>query len=260
MGEEAVVNVAGGMSPMTAGLISQGISTGTGLLGQWTNYRLNRKLAEYAYSKDLEMWNRQNAYNAPIMQMQRLAEAGLNPNMMYGTGQSANQAKEMPRYNAPTASFDTYVPNILQTIGSFQDIRIKKAQADNFQAMARERNLKNEITIGSLKAQIDKIIADSSNSGTIAAMNQLKYELEKAWAGESVSEKSGQLQEKAMNLASTSETVEAKELDNDMRRIELSIFRSLEKLGEAVGMKPDSDIVGWVSKLIQSLLISRRWK
>ena len=31
----------------------------------------NRKLAEYQYSKDLEMWNRANEYNTPANQMQR---------------------------------------------------------------------------------------------------------------------------------------------------------------------------------------------
>lgn len=61
----------------------------------------NMALAEYAYQKDLEMWNRQNVYNDPSAQMQRLKDAGLNPNLMYGQGTTGN-ATSSPDYNAPT--------------------------------------------------------------------------------------------------------------------------------------------------------------
>ena len=53
-------------------------------------------MAEYAYSKDLEMWQAQNAYNHPTEQMARLKEAGINPHMAYMKGNLPNQAKEMP--------------------------------------------------------------------------------------------------------------------------------------------------------------------
>ena len=35
------------------------------------------KLAQYQYDKAVEMWNRQNEYNAPKAQMARLASRGL---------------------------------------------------------------------------------------------------------------------------------------------------------------------------------------
>lgn len=93
------------------GLIGSGISAIGGLIGQnignkkalqavrETN-QANRELAEYSYSKDLEMWNRQNDYNTPYNQMQRLKDAGLNPNLMYGQGNTGN-ASNMPSYDAP---------------------------------------------------------------------------------------------------------------------------------------------------------------
>lgn len=48
-----------------------------------------KELAEYSYAKDLEMWNRANAYNDPSAQMKRLEGAGLNPNLVYGHGSVA---------------------------------------------------------------------------------------------------------------------------------------------------------------------------
>lgn len=96
----------------------------------------NMKLAEYQYSKDLEMWNKGNAYNNPIEQMKRLKEAGLNPNLVYGNGSAVgNSAGQLPKYNAPTMSYN-YIPpvDLPGTIGAFQDIQIRNAQIDNLKA------------------------------------------------------------------------------------------------------------------------------
>lgn len=38
-----------------------------------------------AMQNNIQLWNMQNAYNTPAAQMQRLQDAGLNPNLAYGT-------------------------------------------------------------------------------------------------------------------------------------------------------------------------------
>ena len=63
--------------------------------------KANRQLAEYQYSKDLEMWNRQNTYNSPQAQMSRFQDAGLNSNLIYSQGNPGN-ATTIPKYEAPT--------------------------------------------------------------------------------------------------------------------------------------------------------------
>lgn len=60
----------------------------------------NLRLAQYKYEKDLEQWKRETAYNSPKNQMQRYADAGLNPNLIYGQGSSGN-ASSAPTYEAP---------------------------------------------------------------------------------------------------------------------------------------------------------------
>ena len=61
------------------------------------------ELAQYAYRKDLEMWQRMNEYNAPSAQMSRLQEAGLNPNLVYGTGTvTGNTSSGMPSFPVPS--------------------------------------------------------------------------------------------------------------------------------------------------------------
>ncbi|MBQ3410779.1 MAG: hypothetical protein IJH30_03405, partial [Bacillus sp. (in: Bacteria)] len=42
------------------------------------------ELAKYQNEWNLAQWERENAYNSPIQQMQRYREAGLNPNLIYG--------------------------------------------------------------------------------------------------------------------------------------------------------------------------------
>lgn len=39
---------------------------------------------------NLEFWNMQNAYNSPEQQMKRFQEAGLNPHLIYGQGNSGS--------------------------------------------------------------------------------------------------------------------------------------------------------------------------
>lgn len=87
-----------------AGLISAGGSLLGNMLGFGSQAATNKaqmKLAEYQYEKNLEMWNRQNEYNLPSNQRQRLLDAGLNPALMYGSGHVTNTASDAPSYDAP---------------------------------------------------------------------------------------------------------------------------------------------------------------
>lgn len=92
----------------------------------------NMRLAEYQYSKDLEMWNRQNMYNRPEAQMQRLKDAGLNPNLVYGSGSvSGNTSSQLPKYNAPTLDYNQRLPvQVPNAIGQYMDLRIQQAAID----------------------------------------------------------------------------------------------------------------------------------
>lgn len=70
------------------------------LMTRETN-QANRDLAEYAYAQNLEQWNRENAYNSPSAQMDRLVQAGLNPNLIYGNSSAGVVSASSPQYQAP---------------------------------------------------------------------------------------------------------------------------------------------------------------
>lgn len=150
---------------MNPAIFQAATAAGTGIMGSILSYSSNRKqreanrdMAEYAYAKDLEMWERQNAYNSPIAQMQRLREAGLNPNLVYGQGAgSAGSAAQMPKYNAPVLPYKPVdISWIADTLGRYQEFQMRQAQIDNIKASTDNTNadaLNKQVTNFLLKTQ-----------------------------------------------------------------------------------------------------------
>lgn len=71
-------------------LIASGVEALGGLASNIIGNKQNKK-----------MWDMQNEYNSPKAQMERLRAAGLNPNLVYGSGTVANTSSNSPQYNAP---------------------------------------------------------------------------------------------------------------------------------------------------------------
>lgn len=62
----------------------------------------NMELAKYNWEQTKEMWNMNNEYNKPSAQMSRYLEAGLNPNLIYGSGSaSAGNSTSSPAPQLP---------------------------------------------------------------------------------------------------------------------------------------------------------------
>lgn len=87
IGDSQSVNVNSGWSNLFQGIGNIASSLGSslgGLIGQfgssWFNKQNMKELIDY-----------QNEYNTPANQMQRFADAGLNPNLIYGLGSNGNQ-------------------------------------------------------------------------------------------------------------------------------------------------------------------------
>lgn len=89
----------------------------------------NEKMIHRQRDWALSDWNMTNEYNSPLAQMQRLREAGLNPNLVYGNGATATggdvRKTDTPSWNPQTPDVQGAVGNALQ---AFYDVQTKEAQ------------------------------------------------------------------------------------------------------------------------------------
>lgn len=142
-----------------SGPIQSGIQFMTSKYNTDKTIKANREMADLAYNRDVEMWERNNAYNSPEAQMARLQSAGLNPNMVYGSGSVSgnSSAPSMPKYQVPRSDYNYSPPvDVANVLASFQDMRLKQAQRDNIEAQTeniRSRTQNEQIRGGLLEVQ-----------------------------------------------------------------------------------------------------------
>lgn len=126
-----------GATALAAGLTAAGQAAAIG--GQAA---ANSRVARLQNEFNIDMWNRTNEYNSPQAQMQRLSEAGLNPNLIYGSVNTGNtspaqqvapQAPDFQRgFSEITKAFN--VQNLM-----LLDANRKKAEADADNALTNAR-------------------------------------------------------------------------------------------------------------------------
>lgn len=102
--------------------------------------RLNREENERNRAYNREMWELQNAYNHPAAQMERLIEAGLNPNLLYGTPDIAGN-----NANAPEGSKTHYErPSDIDMLGMAMNAQQFSKENDLYNLKIEEQELENE--------------------------------------------------------------------------------------------------------------------
>lgn len=117
-----------GMPIGGGGLIGALVGVGAGLYDSYQDRKTakentertidaQKREAELAYQRQVQMWNMQNAYNSPQAQMQRFIAAGLNPHLIYGQGNAGN-ASSMPQYQAPNVQYRYAAGNYGQAVAS----------------------------------------------------------------------------------------------------------------------------------------------
>lgn len=182
-------------SVLAAGLplVGQGVASLFGARQAKKQNQANRELAEYQYSKDVEMWNLNNAYNSPKAQMERLKQAGLNPNLVYGTSAVVGNSSDTPQYSAPSAVVNTVspvTPDSSDVVSRYQNTEQKSIQmAGQKQQMAlvaqelKNRALQNSVIAitaqkGLWDLEKDKQMFPSDMALKQAQINKLQNEID----------------------------------------------------------------------------------
>lgn len=126
---------------------------------------------EAAQQWNLEQWNRENEYNSPAAQMQRAVEAGMNPNMLYGsstgsvassgqartTGQSGSQAA------LPGSIAGSMLTSIAGSVNSYWQNESLRAQTRGADIDNETKGQRNEAEIRAIEEGIQKTMAEKLN-------------------------------------------------------------------------------------------------
>lgn len=144
---------AGAAAGAAAGSVVPGIGTAIGALGgaaisaigNFFGNRSNRKASAEAFERESkfareerlaqqawieQMYEKNNSYNSPAAQMQRMKEAGLNPDLMYSRGDVGNATAPEAPQQAMTPRFNVIPTNTYgQTAQIAADAGLKAAQA-----------------------------------------------------------------------------------------------------------------------------------
>lgn len=167
-----------GLAMLIVGLMSA-VAAGIGVLGNVVSNRKNNQtqieLAGQQNQWNIEQWNRMNAYNSPVNQVQRLRDAGLNPSLAYGgglvdAGSASSPAAGVELPNTRPASFDGLGDGLTQLSGRLQQQPLIDAQADYYNQLADAeridnvtRGKQNALKIVQSEALIDKTYQEIEN-------------------------------------------------------------------------------------------------
>lgn len=206
--------------PLSAGALIgigsaiSGVNTAGSLLGQGLSYKKQKQLAKYQYDLNMQAWREQTAYNSPAAQMQRLVDAGLNPNLVYGNGNVANAADAPPQYEAPRVNFDTN-PNLGQGIASAMNLQMTQAQVRGIDA-----------EIANKRQQMLESAARTAGQAIKNAQSQFDLDLAKDL-------RENTLEASKLNLESIRAGIDRQRSDIALNDVRSGYFRSQQKLADA---------------------------
>lgn len=150
-----------------------------GSSGQHSANKMNQQIARETFAHDKEMWQLENEYNTPANQMARYHEAGLNPNLMYGSINPGNSSGaptyHAPRMENPTASLaQGFMSAGMNFASLYQQAKMNDAEIE-------KKNAEADV----LRAQVPEILQRTTLFGeqTSMAAFQTVY-----WQAKSMSE------------------------------------------------------------------------
>lgn len=150
--------------PAAASLVGSAINTLTGKANRDLQRETNQQNFQnmvYQNNWNREQWNLENKYNSPAAQSQRLREAGINPNMVFGNGSvseagslqsapvNAAVAPQMPYVGADIAN------GVYTGINAYNQSQLINAQTKEITERAHGLAIQNELDYATLINKIE---------------------------------------------------------------------------------------------------------
>lgn len=148
------------------------------------NYLLASKQNDW----NIEQWNRENAYNTPSAQRQRLLDAGLNPNLMLDGGDTGN-ARGLDSANYANAQPTTMQNPAQEKLGMLQSIQgvlqsanetamqyaKQRSEIANLDSQTNAQNIQNSYLRLFLDKNLEKLGHDTTTSKWMSKNSEETY-------------------------------------------------------------------------------------
>lgn len=148
------------------------------------NYLLSSKQNDW----NVEQWNRENAYNTPSAQRQRLLDAGLNPNLMLDGGDAGN-ARGLDSANYANAQPTTMQNPAQEKLGLLQSIQgvlqsanetamqyaKQRSEIANLDSQTNAQNIQNSYLRLFLDKNLEKLGHDTTTSKWMSKNSEETY-------------------------------------------------------------------------------------
>lgn len=116
---------------MIAALVAAVAAVAGAVINNNANKKRQREANEANVANQQAMWEQTNEYNDPTNQMMRLQKAGLNPNLIYGSGAPYNTAQNQ---NVPDIkSYESKNPfeNLPSAVSDYNNVRQQEKRISN---------------------------------------------------------------------------------------------------------------------------------
>lgn len=190
------------LSSLFGGAGSLAGSALTGILSSHAadkSFARTKELMALQQQYSLENWNRENAYNSPAAQMARLKAAGLNPNLVYGSGSAgvSGVAGSIPTPQAAGAPVSS-VPDFSSAVGNAVNAAVGIAQAKKAGSEVIQKDIENKYLAEQLSANLasTKAFTELTNEQKALVTNQCA-DLSAKW---NIMHKQGELLDKDLEL------------------------------------------------------------
>lgn len=165
MAAAAIASGAMSLLGSVGNIISQQITNKRNIRFQREENQKNRDFnhteAQLAYDRSIQQWDRENKYNSPAAIMQRLRDAGLNPNLAYGDVSGLlNSAGVMPAASSSGSVSPTSAPLV-----DGASIANSISQANLNEALARKADADADVQYSYSK------FSDQINAGLVELQN-----------------------------------------------------------------------------------------
>lgn len=142
------------------------------------NNEWSEKMMEKQHAYDVEMWNKNNAYNSASSQRERLEEAGLNPSMMMQGGNAGvaqgGSSVGMPSPSTPNIQplrYDGFASAISNTIQQSMMIAKNNAEID---AIGQTQDRENALA----RARISELMEETRSKKFRNELNDITKDLQ----------------------------------------------------------------------------------